>query len=206
MADAPPGGSPAWAEYKPNSLWIFDTTHFTRAGMAVLIIEDLVSRQWLSTVVSAEETSTQVEVGFTRALDTENLLERVEGRHGDGRVDLSADDERWPILFAISDNGPQMTSGSTRECMALCAIAQHFGRPGTDTPQVCRAIRPSPCGPVLGRCHRGAPAIAGLDRCLQGGHACIVRPISTGAVFLLLRSCGRCGHRWCPVRGRPLAR
>src|SRR5206468_4861022 len=30
---------------------------------------------------------------------------------------------------------PQMTSGSTREFMALCAIAQHFGRPGTPTDQ-----------------------------------------------------------------------
>lgn len=28
-----------------------------------------------------------------------------------------------------------MTSGSTRELMALCAIAQHFGRPGTPTDQ-----------------------------------------------------------------------
>ena len=126
---------PAWAEYQPNSLWIFDTTHFTRAGMAVLIIEDLVSRKWLSTVVSAEETSTQVEVGFTRALDAEGLLELVDARHGDGRVDLSEDDEDRPILLAISDNGPQMTSGSTREFMALCAIAQHFGRPGTPTDQ-----------------------------------------------------------------------
>jgi hypothetical protein len=31
-------------EYKPNSIWIYDTTHFTRAKMAVLIIQDLVSR------------------------------------------------------------------------------------------------------------------------------------------------------------------
>ena len=42
-----------------------------------------------------------------------------------------SDDEHRPILLAVSDNGPQMTSGSTREFMALCAIAQHFGRPGT---------------------------------------------------------------------------
>jgi putative transposase len=28
-----------------------------------------------------------------------------------------------------------MTSGSNREFMALCAIAQHFGRPGTPTDQ-----------------------------------------------------------------------
>ena len=33
--------------------------------------------------------------------------------------------------LAVSDNGPQMTSGSTREFMALHAIAVHFGRPAT---------------------------------------------------------------------------
>jgi hypothetical protein len=36
-------------------------------------------------VVSAEETSTQVEVGFTQALDAEGLLELVDARRGDGR-------------------------------------------------------------------------------------------------------------------------
>jgi putative transposase len=117
---------PDWVEYRPNSLWIFDTTHFTAARMAVLIVEDLVSRKWLSTVCSVEETSTQVELGITAALRAEGLLERVDARHGDGRVDLSGDDETRPILLAVSDNGPQMTSGSTREFMALCAIAQHF--------------------------------------------------------------------------------
>jgi transposase InsO family protein len=39
------------------------------------------------------------------------------------------------VLLAVSDNGAQMTSGSTREFMALCAIAQHFVRPGTPTDQ-----------------------------------------------------------------------
>jgi hypothetical protein len=34
-----------------------------------------------------------------------------------------------PILLAVSSNGLQMTSGSTREFMALCAIAQHVSRP-----------------------------------------------------------------------------
>ena len=52
------------------------------------------------------------------------------------RADPGVDDEARPILLAVSDNGPQMTSGSTREFMALCAIAQHFGRPGTPTDQV----------------------------------------------------------------------
>jgi len=126
---------PDWVEYTPNSIWIYDTTHFTRAGMAVLIIEDLVSRKWITEIVSVEETSTQVELAFTAALEAEGLLGVVDARHDDGRVDLDADDETRPILLAVSDNGPQMTSGSTREFLALCAIAQHFGRPGTPTDQ-----------------------------------------------------------------------
>jgi transposase InsO family protein len=125
---------PDWVEYQPNSIWIYDTTHFPRAGMAVLIIQDLVSRKWITEVVSVEETSTQVEIGFTDALEAEGLLEAVE-RRADGLVDLATDDENRPILLAVSDNGPQMTSGSTREFMALCAIAQHFGRPDTPTDQ-----------------------------------------------------------------------
>ncbi len=126
---------PDWVDYKPNSIWIHDTTHFTAAGMAVLIIEDLVSCTWLATVVSVEETSTQVEIGFTQALEAEGLLDLVDARHDDGGVDLGVDDETRPILLAVSGNGPQMTSGSTREFMAMCAIAQHFGRPGTPTDQ-----------------------------------------------------------------------
>lgn len=126
---------PEWAEYTPNSIWIYDTTHFPRAGMAVLIIEDLVSRKWITEIVSVEETSTQVELVFTAALEIEGLLDAVDARHDDGRVDIATDEESRPILLAVSDNGPQMTSGSTREFMALCAIAQHFGRPGTPTDQ-----------------------------------------------------------------------
>jgi len=52
-------------------LWIFDTTHFTRAKMAVTVIEDLVSRKWLCEVVSAEETSVQVQAAFCEALEAE---------------------------------------------------------------------------------------------------------------------------------------
>ncbi|MGH3519336.1 MAG: integrase core domain-containing protein, partial [Haloechinothrix sp.] len=63
------------------------------------------------------------------------LLELIDARHDDGRVDLGVDDQTRPILLAVSDNGAQMRSGSTREFMALCAIAQHFGRPGTPTDQ-----------------------------------------------------------------------
>lgn len=62
-------------------------------------------------------------------------MDVVDARHDDTLVEAGADDEARPILLAVSDNGAQMTSGSTREFMALCAIAQHFGRPGTPTDQ-----------------------------------------------------------------------
>ena len=125
---------PDWVDYRPGSIWIYDTTHFTRAKMAVTAIEDLVSRKWLGEVVSAEETSAQVQAAFCDALEAEGLMGQVAARL-DGTLDLSVDDDRRPILLAMSDNGPQMTSGSTREFMALCAIHQHFGRPGTPTDQ-----------------------------------------------------------------------
>ena len=96
------------------------------------------TRKWITELVSIEETSTQVQVVFLDALDAEGLLELVEARQDMPPVDpLSPDaqDELPPIPLAVSDNGPQMTSGSTREFMAMCAIAQHFGRPGTPTDQ-----------------------------------------------------------------------
>jgi transposase InsO family protein len=125
---------PDWVEYRPNQIWIYDTTHFTRSKSALTVVEDLVSRKWIADILSSEETSTQVEIVFTDALAKEGLLPLVEAR-ADGLVDPAVDDGASPILLAVSDNGPQMSSGSTREFMALCAIAQHFGRPGTPTDQ-----------------------------------------------------------------------
>jgi len=96
---------PDWVTYTPNSIWIYDTTHFPAAGMAVLIIEDLVSRKWITEIVSVEESSTQVELAFTAALDAEGLLDAVDARHNDGpgagRVNLATDDQSRPILLAV---------------------------------------------------------------------------------------------------------
>ncbi len=126
---------PDWAALRPNSIWIYDSTHFTRCGMTVLIIEDLVSRKWLTHLVSVEETHTQVQNAFTAALEAEGLLEVALERAGTGRVDPAADDGLSPILLAVSDNGSQMISRDTRTFMTLLAIAQHFGRPSTPTDQ-----------------------------------------------------------------------
>ena len=128
---------PSWAEYQPNSIWIYDTTHFPACGMAVLIIQDLVSRKWLTHVVSAEETHTQVRLAFEQALEAEGLLDAALERADalDARLDPGLDDGLSPILLAVSDNGSQMIAGNTRAFMAMVAIAQHFGRPSTPTDQ-----------------------------------------------------------------------
>ncbi len=131
---------PEWAEYRKNSIYIYDVTHFQGCPQhAVFAIMDLVTRKWISELVSIEETSTQVQAAFIEALEVEGLLEVIEARQDTVPADTSPFDAVVdvlpPILLAVSDNGPQMTSGSTREFMAMCAIAQHFGRPGTPTDQ-----------------------------------------------------------------------
>jgi putative transposase len=89
---------PDWVEYRPGSIWIYDTTHFTRAGVAATVVEDLVSRKWLAEIVSAEETSTQVQVVFTDALQAEGLLGLVTARQ-DGLADPTVDDPTRPICW-----------------------------------------------------------------------------------------------------------
>jgi putative transposase len=131
---------PEWADYKRNSIYIYDVTHFAGCPThAVFAVMDLVTRKWITELVSIEETSTQVQVVFMDALDGEGLLELVEARRDTPSPDplsLDADvDVLPPVLLAVSDNGPQMTSTDTRAFMAMCAIAQHFGRPGTPTDQ-----------------------------------------------------------------------
>jgi len=122
---------PDWLIWEPNRIWIWDVTHFTRARRAVFAIIDMVSRYWVDTLVSVEETSSQVTVVFEHALEVEGLLELLT----DERLELALDDPRRPILLAVSDNGPQMTSTDTRAFMTLLAIAQHHGRPHTPTDQ-----------------------------------------------------------------------
>jgi hypothetical protein len=55
-----------------NSIWIDDTTHL-----------DLVGRTWIDEIVSAEETSVQIEVVFSAALQAEGLLDDALERGAD---------------------------------------------------------------------------------------------------------------------------
>jgi transposase InsO family protein len=122
---------PEWLVWEPNRIWIWDVTHFSRARRCVFAIVDMVSRYWIATLVSPEETSTQVRVVFDQALVDQRLDELLV----DDRLDLDLDDPSRPILLAVSDNGPAMTSHDTRAYMAMMAIAQHHGRPDTPTDQ-----------------------------------------------------------------------
>ncbi|MFT3855238.1 MAG: hypothetical protein QM733_21260 [Ilumatobacteraceae bacterium] len=88
-------------------------------------IVDMVSRRWIDTLVSIEETSTQVQVICEHAVETEGLLDLLT----DARLDLDVDDPARPILLAVSDNGPPMAARDTRAFMTLQAIAQHHSRP-----------------------------------------------------------------------------
>ena len=134
---APARPLPDWIEWKRHQIWIYDITHFPRAARVAYAILDVVTRKWLATHLTAEETATQVEVVFTDALDTEGLWPAVEARQADRarHSDDSDDGDEEPILLAMSDNGPQMRAGTTREFLALCSIAARFGRPGTPTDQ-----------------------------------------------------------------------
>ena len=131
---APARPLPDWIEWRRHQIWIYDITHFPRAGRVAYAILDVVTRKWLATLVTAEETATQVEVVFTQALDTEGLWPAVEARQAD-RARRGDDSDEEPILLAMSDNGPQMRAGTTREFLAFCSIASRFGRPGTPTDQ-----------------------------------------------------------------------
>lgn len=118
----------SWA---PNQIWMWDASWFPGCRRHCVAIVDVVSRYWIDYLLTPEFTDTQVKVLFASALEDQGLLELLTPE----RVDLPLDDPRRPILVAWSDRGPQMTSGDTREFLALMAIFQHLGRPHTPTDQ-----------------------------------------------------------------------
>jgi transposase InsO family protein len=120
---------PAFPEisWEKNRIWIWDATHFTRAKRVAYAIVDVVTRYWIGYLLSSEQTHTQAQLLFARALEDQRLL-------GPDGLPPERDGE-GPILVAWSDNGSEMTAIDTRQFMALMTIAQHHGRPGTPTDQ-----------------------------------------------------------------------
>lgn len=129
---------PDWCEWRPNQLWAWDASQFERckASKHAYGVIDLVSRKWVAVTLTPEPDSVAARVLFLKALESEGLLT-------DGIVEAlgALDDDEIPVLddapllLAISDNGTEMRAKDTRRFMALCSIAQHFGRPSTPTDQ-----------------------------------------------------------------------
>lgn len=130
----PPAPSLPQIPWEPNRIWIWDASHFTRCDRAVYAIVDVVSRFWIDTLVTTEQSSTSVQLLFTQALESQRLLDG-EGQPIPRPYPGAAGDEGGPVLVAWSDNGPEMTAGDTKTFMALMAIVQHHGRPATPTDQ-----------------------------------------------------------------------
>jgi len=130
---------PDWTEWRPNQLWCWDGSQFEQclAAKYAYAIIDIVSRKWIATILTPEPTGTQVRVLFLKALDAEGLLtDELADRLADLDETVPADDlPEVPLLLAISDNGTEMRCRDTRRFLAVCSIAQHFGRPGTPTDQ-----------------------------------------------------------------------
>ena len=125
--------------WEKNRIWIWDATHFTRCKRVAYAIVDVVTRYWIGYLLTSEQTSTQAQLLFATALEDQGLL-GPDGRPlasaDDSRSATVADDEdRLPVLIAWSDNGTEMKATDTRQFMAIMAITQHHGRPGTPTDQ-----------------------------------------------------------------------
>ena len=129
---------PQWCEWRPNQLWCWDGSQFERCTTAkhAYAIIDLVSRKWIAVTLTSEPTSVSARVLFTNALDAEGLLtDEFRDRLSDPNAELPDGEPGTPMLLAISDNGTEMHARDTAKFMALCSIAQHFGRPSTPTDQ-----------------------------------------------------------------------
>lgn len=74
---------PDWIQEAPNRIWIYDTTHWTRAGAATTVISDVISRKWIADITSTDETSIEVQAVFGRALRAEGLDELIDQRNPD---------------------------------------------------------------------------------------------------------------------------
>jgi hypothetical protein len=89
---------PDWAEEKPNRIWIYDTTHWTTAKAATTVVSDVISRKWIAEITSADETSTEVQAVFNRALRLEGLDAMIDERNPHG-IAWDPDSDEVPVLL-----------------------------------------------------------------------------------------------------------
>ena len=129
---------PQWAELVPGVIWIYDFTHFAACPAGA----PSRSSTWCrasgcppsSRPRSPPRRSRWRSPGpWSKTARSTCSIRRCSTSSPTG----SCPDTRRavPVLLAVSDNGPQMTSKATSVFMAGARIAQHFGRPGTPNDQ-----------------------------------------------------------------------
>jgi putative transposase len=60
--------------WERNRIWIWDCSHFTWAKRVAYAIVDVVTRYWIGYLLTTEQTSTQAQLLFARALEDQDLL------------------------------------------------------------------------------------------------------------------------------------
>jgi putative transposase len=75
----PPFPEVSWQR---NRIWIWDATHFGRCQRVAYAIVDVVTRYWIGYLLSSEQTHTQAQLLFARALEDEGAAwrRRAPGR------------------------------------------------------------------------------------------------------------------------------
>ena len=104
---APRSPWPDWLTWKPDSIWAYDFTHWTRARRASIAILDVVSRKWLATLTSAEESSTQVEACFLAGVAIAQQFGRPHTPQDQAWIETLFGHVKgeWPHLEKIRDPG-----------------------------------------------------------------------------------------------------
>jgi hypothetical protein len=76
---------PAFPEvpWERNRIWMWDRLHFSRAKRVAYAIVGVVSRYWIGCLLTTEQTSTQAQLLFARALEDQFLaLMAIAQHHG----------------------------------------------------------------------------------------------------------------------------
>ena len=66
--------------WERNRIWIWDASNFTRARRVAYAIVDVVTRYWIGYLLSAEQTTTQAQLLFARALEDQGCSATTERR------------------------------------------------------------------------------------------------------------------------------
>jgi hypothetical protein len=141
---------PDWVEYRPCQVWGHDFTHFTRADRVAIAVLDLVSRYWITTLVSAEESSEQGHRGV------HDRVGRPRAARGGRAADDRAQQRRGPAgscspsrTFILRSAGawpfPLVVRSEQSGCDSLPVDRGNGQAPHPGTCALLRTRRPTAC-------------------------------------------------------------